>query len=123
MVIGKEIGVGYSGIHAWIKNNFGVANKCQICKNKKAKKYEWASKSHSYTRNIEDWVMACVPCHKKMDGHVKEVVKLDESKNIISVYSDVKIAAKQNGFPNRTYIYVAIRKKEKLGGFYWEYKT
>lgn len=59
----------YSGIHAWIKRNWGPANCCELCgkENLTGQQAHWASKSHDYTRNRSDWLMLCRPCHASHD--------------------------------------------------------
>jgi len=59
--------VGYSGVHAWIKNKFGFPNKCEICGTTTAKIYHWANINHRYKRKAEDWKRMCVSCHAKYD--------------------------------------------------------
>lgn len=66
--------VGYDGLHAWIRNNFGKANKCEWCKTKKSKRYEWANKG-KYNRNRKNWVSLCTKCHNKLDRKNPEFCK------------------------------------------------
>lgn len=64
----KGDSIGYSGIHHWVKKNYGKPNEC---KNKFCPKtsinYHWANISDSYKRDIRDWVRLCASCHKVFD--------------------------------------------------------
>jgi len=60
--------VGYYGLHKWVEKELGKPKQCESCKTVKAKKYEWANKSHSYKRDKEDWVRLCSACHHYYDG-------------------------------------------------------
>jgi hypothetical protein len=64
----KEV-LTYSGIHAWVKRNWGKADRCELCGKSALAgcKVHWASKDHKYSRNRKDWMMACRPCHAAYD--------------------------------------------------------
>lgn len=56
--------VSYSGLHIWLKNNFGQPNICEECGKKKQGHYiHWANKSGEYKRVREDWIRLCAKCH------------------------------------------------------------
>jgi glycyl-tRNA synthetase (class II) len=57
----------YQTFHKWINSHFGSPNKCELCGRSDKKKYEWASKKHIYTRNINDYIRLCTSCHRKYD--------------------------------------------------------
>ena len=59
--------VGYRALHHWIRNHLGNPRKCEHCGTIKAKKFEWANKSHKYQRDLSDWLRLCTSCHKKYD--------------------------------------------------------
>ena len=64
--------VGYSGLHAWVRKELGKPNHCAYCQTTTAKKYEWANISHSYKRELSDWIRLCVSCHRLYDnGKIK----------------------------------------------------
>lgn len=67
----KGNNVGYSGLHKWVERELGKPKQCESCKTIKAKKYEWANKSHSYLRDKADWIRLCVACHHYYDGTSK----------------------------------------------------
>jgi hypothetical protein len=77
--------VGYAGLHSWIKKQKGKANKCENpnCLGK-SKIFQWANISGEYKRDVNDFKMLCVSCHRKMDME-REVnlsrVKYIRSKN------------------------------------------
>ena len=58
----------YSGIHNWIKNHYGRADRCEeeACTGE-CKTYDWANISGEYKRIISDWKKLCRSCHKKLD--------------------------------------------------------
>ena len=65
----KGENIGYGGIHYWLKNKFGKANKCENpnCKNISTS-FEWAKlKGKKYERKRENFWMLCVNCHRKYD--------------------------------------------------------
>ena len=64
----KEV-LTYSGIHAWVKRTWGKANRCELCgkQNLTGHRVHWANKNHKYTRDRNEWMMVCRPCHAKYD--------------------------------------------------------
>lgn len=112
--------VGYWGIHSWIKRNYGKASKCEICGVLGAKRYEWASKNHVYTRDISEWTQVCTSCHRKIDGRTKVIVQLDENKNPIKEFSSVLDA--RAFFGKNGAIYDALKRGKRAHGHYWKYK-
>lgn len=63
----------YISKHTWIHDNFGKADRCQSkkCINKKCNHFEWANISGQYKRDMSDWKMLCISCHKRMDHEKK----------------------------------------------------
>lgn len=58
--------VGYSGIHIWLRNNFGYLEKCERCGSTKF--VEWALRNgKKYERKRENFISLCRSCHMKMD--------------------------------------------------------
>lgn len=55
--------------HTWIYRNYGKSNMCFNinCSHDKPKKFNWANISGKYYRNIDDYIMLCAGCHKRMD--------------------------------------------------------
>lgn len=119
----KGESVGYYGIHAWIKNNYGKANKCEHCKKTDAKKYEWANKNHKYNRDISEWIQLCTRCHRFFDGQSRGVLKLNSKYEILNEYLSVNHAAESNGLKSAGSLANAIRKGKASIGFYWRYKA
>lgn len=70
----KEV-LTYSGIHAWVRRNWGKAFRCDICgkENLSGRSVHWANKDHKYSRDRSDWMMACRPCHADYDQKHNEV--------------------------------------------------
>lgn len=73
--------VSYTGIHAWLKINFGKANKCENpnCP-KKSKYFQWSLKKgfkHSHKR--ENYWELCIPCHLKYDFTEERRKKISDS--------------------------------------------
>jgi len=75
--IGKQVGennaswvgneIKYHGVHSWVGRWKGKPEKCEICGNTKAKKYEWANIDHTYRRVLDDYIRVCTSCHRKYD--------------------------------------------------------
>ena len=61
--------VGYSALHAWVRNHLGTPNYCAYCQNinKSPRSYNWANISRTYRRDLSDWVRLCGKCHKAYD--------------------------------------------------------
>lgn len=59
--------VGYSGIHMWIRREFGTPSICEECGVTDGKKFEWANKSGEYKRDRGDWLRLCTLCHRRRD--------------------------------------------------------
>lgn len=59
--------VGYSGVHDWVKKNYGSPQKCVVCGTESAKVFDWANISEKYLRDISDWKRLCRPCHFDFD--------------------------------------------------------
>lgn len=53
----------YTAKHMWIYYHYGKANKCENC-GIEGLKYEWHNINKEYKRDINDWKMLCIPCHK-----------------------------------------------------------
>ena len=63
----KGASVGYDALHGWVVRNKGNPRKCELCGTLQAKKYEWASKTHEYKRDLDEFFRACTSCHRKYD--------------------------------------------------------
>lgn len=59
--------VGYHALHHWVTRNKGNPRKCELCGTLQAKKYEWASKTHEYKRDLDEFIRLCTSCHRKYD--------------------------------------------------------
>ena len=59
----------YRQIHRWLREKYGLANKCEspICNNN-SKAYEWALlKGKNYKRDRKNYFMLCRACHVEYD--------------------------------------------------------
>lgn len=72
--------VKYSGLHNWIRRNYGKPKQCHNCKSRK--NVQWANISQSYSRDRNDWVELCVSCHHRFDGKSKNI--LNKNRKIIN---------------------------------------
>lgn len=64
---GEEM--GYDGIHKWARKHAGIPKECSECGKPKTtpNSIQWASKNHSYMRDLNEWVKLCVSCHRLYD--------------------------------------------------------
>lgn len=60
----------YITLHAWIYRHKGKANSypCEKCGTRKVAR-EWANISYLYLRDITDYEVLCIPCHRKKDSN------------------------------------------------------
>lgn len=72
----KGDGVGYHGLHTWVEKELGKPQKCEHCGDTSKRKYEWASKKHSYKRDLNEWLRLCTKCHRRYDNKVKKAEKI-----------------------------------------------
>lgn len=78
--LGKN--VKYFGLHSWIRRKIGGRpEKCQHCgiagfenKNKRWS-IQFCNFSGKYKRELSDWVMLCVSCHRKHDNSKRKINK------------------------------------------------
>src|SRR4030095_3985210 len=59
--------VSYSGLHRWVRRNFGLPRLCQVCGTTEAKRYDWASRRRIYSRDRSEWLRLCRRCHNRRD--------------------------------------------------------
>lgn len=60
---------GYVAIHTWLKNQNGKASECSNpnCKSQNPKRFEWASISRKWKRDVKDYIELCPSCHRIFD--------------------------------------------------------
>jgi hypothetical protein len=69
----KGDGVGYYALHDWVYRTLGEHPKqCEQCgkvgkTNNNRWTIQWANKSHTYKRDIHDWIALCRKCHFRHD--------------------------------------------------------
>lgn len=59
--------IAYVHLHKWVSYNKGRPALCEFCGTTTAKKYEWASRDHGYTRDLNSYIRLCTSCHRKHD--------------------------------------------------------
>jgi len=58
----------YGVKHSLVYRYKGKAKNCEHCGDKqKNKRFHWANVDHKYSRDINDYIALCVPCHKRYD--------------------------------------------------------
>lgn len=62
----KNHSLDYGALHTWLKNNFGKANHCELCK--VGTKFNWSNKTGIYNRDMKNWWQLCLSCHRKYDA-------------------------------------------------------
>lgn len=65
--------VGYSRLHAWVRQNKPEPKYCVDCKSNPPK--DLANISQEYKRNIDDWEYLCRRCHMLKDGRMGNLNK------------------------------------------------
>jgi hypothetical protein len=63
----KGDSISYRGLHRWVEGKLGKPRHCAHCQREDAKVYDWANISHSYKRDLSDWVRLCRSCHINYD--------------------------------------------------------
>ncbi len=72
----------YNIIHAWLRKNYGIANKCdhRTCP-KKSKKFDWCLiNGKEYAKDISLFIPLCRSCHMKYDMTDQKREKIRKSK-------------------------------------------
>ncbi len=60
----------YNNLHTKVRKDWGKANKCEICKGKYGKRFEWSNRNHKYLFIRKDWWMLCSSCHRGWDAKI-----------------------------------------------------
>lgn len=90
----KGEGVGYPGVHSWIRKNKPKPKFCEDCG--KEKRLFAANVSGKYLRDINDYKWLCQSCHSKMDGfNVKGYKGKDYKESIGSSNGRAKLNEKK----------------------------
>lgn len=64
----KTKGLGYGGVHIWLRKKFGSPKHCEVCDRKDKKAYDWAKKTgKNYTRRRSNFLRLCRGCHQCYD--------------------------------------------------------
>jgi hypothetical protein len=71
----KGDGVGYSGLHVWLRRNVKKPATCQDC-GRSTTYLDCANISQKYFRDLSDWLWLCRSCHMKKDGRLQKFLSL-----------------------------------------------
>ncbi len=66
----KGDGVGYFGLHEYLRKHFPPPENCQICK-KKTNILDLANTTGIYKRDVNNFKYLCRSCHNKLDGKIR----------------------------------------------------
>lgn len=73
----------YYALHSWIRNRLGSAWMCEQCgKDDESSRYEWSNIDGKYRRDLNDYIMLCVSCHRKRDNSLNLRRKKDLKINL-----------------------------------------
>lgn len=61
--------VKYRALHSWIERRLGTPKCCANCSTTSSKRFSWANISHTYKRDLSDWIRLCGSCHSKYDRY------------------------------------------------------
>jgi hypothetical protein len=61
----KGNSVSYSGLHKWLIRNIGRDDRCANCESKN--NLDLANKTGIYSRDKQNWLTLCRPCHIQFD--------------------------------------------------------
>lgn len=73
---------GYKAIHQWVRKYKPKTDNCEFCG--KNKKLVLSSKTHKYTRNLDEYLWLCNTCHRNFDINFPKIScynKLNEKLN------------------------------------------
>lgn len=126
----KEKGrLEYKLIHDWVKEKYGVANKCEICGglSKKSNTYDWALKrGYEYEKKRKNFLMLCRSCHLHYDEHLKHkrraIRQYSLDGKLIKEHVSIKSAARSIQKDKGHIIDVIKGRQHTAYGFVWKYK-
>lgn len=144
----KGDNAGYSSIHDWIDRRKGKASFCTFNKAHKSTKFEWASLSHGFKRDVNDYISLCPSCHRKYDytdehrknlslahmGHKpsmetrkkmgesrkRKVAMYDLKGKFIKMFSSTKEAAREMGCLASNISLVTTGRRFSAKGYKWQ---
>lgn len=70
----KGADVGYNQLHAWVRKNKLIPDRCEDCH--QVKPLDLANISQEYKRDLSDWEWLCRLCHMKKDGRLEKLRNL-----------------------------------------------
>ncbi len=63
----KGDNASYAAKHMWLLKHFGKADHCEFNREHMTKRFEWANKYHSVSRERNDYIQLCSSCHRVFD--------------------------------------------------------
>lgn len=131
----------YIKVHNWLNNEYGKANKCEICKKDKPN-YHWALKNGmEYDFNKDNFIQLCVSCHRKYDYNEDVAKRISETlkklpprenryipiikidlNGLSTEYSGISVAAKENHILRTSILNCLSGRSKSAGGHRWIYK-
>jgi len=67
--IREKLGIGYVGLHKWVRNHKPKPSRCSACGEKGY--LELHCIDHDYTRVLTKWIYVCKKCHSKANAVIK----------------------------------------------------
>lgn len=127
----------YNKVHQYIRRNWQPADFCTQCGNTEPRRYEWANVTGVYSKNLEDYLPMCVPCHRSFDysDYQKDIhrerlkVQKIASKGKVAQYKDGKLlavhdsagtAARAVGVSPGTLREYLVKDWKHVAGYQWE---
>lgn len=72
--IREKLGIGYVGIHKYIRENKKKPQYCVICNEEKD--LELHCFDHDYCRDLTKWIYVCKECHSKLNTLIRTYAKV-----------------------------------------------
>lgn len=118
----------YSNTHHWLKYHFGKAKKCERCKGKSQKRYEYALiKGKKYEKKRENFMELCSPCHKIYDNIIERLTARKykpvyaTKENFTYKFSSIMEAAEELGILRTSIANALVGRSSMAGGYKWKY--
>lgn len=130
----------YANLHKWLNDNYKKRDTCDHC-DFPANRIEWAlKKGKRYSRNKDDYLNLCVPCHRKYDctetqrekmrsvnignnNAGKRIIQMTVDGEYIKEFRSAAQAAKELGINRPNISNAATGKIKTAGGFTWRYRN
>jgi len=127
----------YRMIHSYIWRNWGNPRFCSQCLTTSERRYEWANVSEVYTKDIEDYLPMCVPCHRSFDYSdnqrklssdrlkknkiaVRGKVAQYSNGKLVKIHESLTSAARSVGVNSSTLSEYFKKDWNHVGGYQWK---